>query len=1293
MARVGASQVFFNVVAQWNTEKLISDTRTASNVMQAVLVDSFEAVLKPIDDMNLLLDQGIEAIRGITEATNLASVEFEKFYGEVEDGSGELEMMERRLITVGEEFATMGDEALSAGARAAQVGTLIGRQNVDILVRQANVLSQISDFDAPAAMKALIALQQQTNALYGDMSRDEFSALTFTDQRVMLEENLMAMNNTLNTVANNSVALESDLVESMRNFAAQGHLVGDSFAEMAAMSAVLLEAGEEQGASGRALRMMYARLGGDISGARTKMEQMNVAILDENGNMKSMTEIMTALHEQGFSELSAARKQEIAQIVAGNRHYVRFLKLMENHSRFTELAALGEEGLADATDQATKAMQDLANQLLKVEAQSENARAALGARMLPMMIGMEEATRDTLESLDLMAGAFGKMFGDKGGEKVSKGLGRMIGGFRQMQGFVKFGLTIRSLGIASEMYQSVQRSLNDILVANENLHSKTATYLRFGEKANEHQQTLAKRIRFQHQEIAKVLEFKRMLQTQIKVTEQARVPVLEAQKRVLEATEDLDEKAIQHSVAQQRMKAQYLTVLKRVNSEVMLEAEGVSKLGQAMQSIYGSGKGTTRNDAFMRQTAMDIEMVKRLSKSQKELIITQQERGRQQHTMMQRMKTFNEITRAFEFAQLDNNEKLRTNARLLKMSGEEIKILGSGYAHYVQRLGDAQDRASKTKELLEVFAKVLRTNKIEGDEFNATMIQQAQAMGLNAKETRGMLDALEEHSRITGLTDPQQKANVAAMKKMFGEISHFDNITKAMASADSFGEVGRQLHMLTMEMDEASLEALDARTAMMDLEKALDDAGMGTSQYTELLRELQLTEMDEMEQKQKLIQLTKMMTDENIDLQQAVQKYKDEMEETQKKQLSLQKSVDKNIGALSFGLSNLIGTSLFALGKTEAAMGSVLMFTSSMVPAISQVTKSIQGMTADLMAMDKAAKVTVLSTTALRAAMIGLVAGVGFGIVKFQQKANEMQEAAQLATQAAQQAQSVLSADTQVSENKGLVAALDLTTKSFGELHGDLPAINAQIAILEGSLADLSGSNKESAETALTNLKALRALSTEGAVMLDEAAFEAAAAEMRQTGIGELLASGRNISNRQMRAFGEELGVEFADGIFKSNRHDMKRLMDGIVNNMREGTKLTADQLETAEGMFSKATFELISQMNELVISSLDGEIAAANLEKSIADAANSIGTLTDELADANRELFEFGDAKEELFFGGKFGNVTGSLYKQVVQKGVESLYVTNEVIMTNNFNGFFNEEEAARRIINVLNRHLEGQV
>ena len=47
MTRVGASQVFFNVVAGFNARKLIHDHRTVMNVMRAVTLDSFEAMLCP----------------------------------------------------------------------------------------------------------------------------------------------------------------------------------------------------------------------------------------------------------------------------------------------------------------------------------------------------------------------------------------------------------------------------------------------------------------------------------------------------------------------------------------------------------------------------------------------------------------------------------------------------------------------------------------------------------------------------------------------------------------------------------------------------------------------------------------------------------------------------------------------------------------------------------------------------------------------------------------------------------------------------------------------------------------------------------------------------------------------------------------------------------------------------------------------------------------------------------------------------------------------------------------------
>ena len=41
------------------------------------------------------------------------------------------------------------------------------------------------------------------------------------------------------------------------------------------------------------------------------------------------------------------------------------------------------------------------------------------------------------------------------------------------------------------------------------------------------------------------------------------------------------------------------------------------------------------------------------------------------------------------------------------------------------------------------------------------------------------------------------------------------------------------------------------------------------------------------------------------------------------------------------------------------------------------------------------------------------------------------------------------------------------------------------------------------------------------------------------------------------------------------------------------------------------------------------------------------------------------------------------------VTQGVGTLYHKNEVIMSNNFHGFFNEREAANRIIAVLDEYI----
>ena len=158
---------------------------------------------------------------------------------------------------------------MAAGSRAAQVAALVGNENIPLLVEQAEILAQISDLTSEEAMKGIIKVQQQTGVLYGDLNQAQFNRLSQLEKEAVLTRNSARALDALNTIANRSVAVEGELLEVMTNFSAQGALVGESFADMAAMSAVQLETGEEAGAAGRALRMTYARLGGDNGGART----------------------------------------------------------------------------------------------------------------------------------------------------------------------------------------------------------------------------------------------------------------------------------------------------------------------------------------------------------------------------------------------------------------------------------------------------------------------------------------------------------------------------------------------------------------------------------------------------------------------------------------------------------------------------------------------------------------------------------------------------------------------------------------------------------------------------------------------------------------------------------------------------------------------------------------------------------------------------------------------------------------------------------------------------------------
>ena len=67
--------------------------------------------------------------------------------------------------------------------------------------------------------------------------------------------------------------------------------------------------------------------------------------------------------------------------------------------------------------------------------------------------------------------------------------------------------------------------------------------------------------------------------------------------------------------------------------------------------------------------------------------------------------------------------------------------------------------------------------------------------------------------------------------------------------------------------------------------------------------------------------------------------------------------------------------------------------------------------------------------------------------------------------------------------------------------------------------------------------------------------------------------------------------------------------------------------------------------------------------------------------------MYNFNNAREEMFYGFSTNRLTGDLVRQVHQQGVETLINTTEVIMNNNFNGLTIPEVADKIIEEIESR------
>jgi len=462
MVRQGGSRVFFDVVGQMQAAKLISDAEEMSTVVQAIVLDAFDGIKGSLDGIFDSVGAAIEAVREPALALGESRVYFEKFF----DFEG-VKQYEESIIDVGLAFGFTGAEALDAGARMAQLGGIFGSgAGIEAGTQMGTAFGIIGGMEAEEAQKRLISIAQQTGFLYEGIGEAAFKAADAETQRATVIRNSMYMMDQLNTVESNSVATVQQISQVMDQFASSATAANMSIAEQAALSAVLVEQGESASKAGRGLKQMLVRIASDTGGAAAALHEFGVATTDINGDMIGLTRIMQQLSDNGFHQLDSTQQQQLATSVAGSNHAERFMKIMTQQERVTELttqAVNREVGALEELERFTQSATFGANQMTAAQ---ETLAAQIGESLLPAMtdaqmaaFGLKTFFRDALDvnsELTGVAAGLDQVTASMVGG-AARGLIMAQGAYDIAGGVFETFLNIQSLIISVRVYRAIMK--------------------------------------------------------------------------------------------------------------------------------------------------------------------------------------------------------------------------------------------------------------------------------------------------------------------------------------------------------------------------------------------------------------------------------------------------------------------------------------------------------------------------------------------------------------------------------------------------------------------------------------------------------------------------------------------------------------------------------------------------------------------------------------------------------------------------------------------------------------------
>ena len=630
--RAGASRVFFDIIGTFQASRLIADAQSAGTVFEAIYLDAITGVQEAAQELGQVFNELTDFVVPIAREIQEAQIQLEKFVQEGEN----VDKLVKDVEKIGLEFGFAGDEAMQAAAKMAQISGVLGPGSMAVGTEIGMQFGLISGMETEAAMQRMINLQQQTKFMTEGIDENASA----TERRTQIQKNSIVVLDQLNTIENRSAATMEQITFVMNQFASQAHLANEEIKTMAALSAVMIETGEEQGKGGRALRMMYARLGSDIGGAKTELENLGIAVTDANGDMRALSDILMQLEPQ-FNEMNGARKQEVAQIVAGNRHYTRLLKIMGNLDRVRELEFEATMRLFPAMDEIERRRQNELFLLEQSEANVRNLAGTLGEQLLPAMTDISNKQAIFLQSVvALNEGPLGGMITSM--MALAKSSSVLLGPV------VNTLINFKNMSIAFQTHAAITRALaqqQDLLNTSIELGSAVstdmATDFHFQQQAAKvlaHEErilteTIEERVDLSHLSVAALEEEIRALEKRAQAAERLKLSL--QPDGLIEVTTDTSEReeAFAEAMARRdemtRRRGEDLKLQAEQNKETMQQAKqqaqafngitmAMAGTGSAMM-MFGKSQRTVRAGMVLNTAAMGAQIIAMIHKNREQI--------------------------------------------------------------------------------------------------------------------------------------------------------------------------------------------------------------------------------------------------------------------------------------------------------------------------------------------------------------------------------------------------------------------------------------------------------------------------------------------------------------------------------------------------------------------------------------------------------------------------------------------------------------------------------------------------